>query len=259
MKKNKLLKRTILSIIVIIALYISLDIERPLTKLESTLKELLLPVNKIFIKSAQKNQNISDSYLIQKNLNISLEQEIKELKEILNLKNTHSEYDKENAKVISRNNKFWLNSITIDKGTNDGIENESAVITTNGLIGKIIKTTPNFSEVKLLTSDDVTYKTSVVIRIDEKDYYAILSGYDKESNLLKVTAIDKNIPTKVNDSVLTSGLGNMPRGIYIGKVVSSKVDNYDLSKTLFVKTEQDFNSINYVTILKEKTNWPIYL
>ena len=183
-----------------------------------------------------------------------MEQEIKELKDLLDLKNTHSEFEKENAKVISRNNQFWLNSITIDKGSNDGIKTESAVITSNGLVGKISKTTPNFSEVKLLTSDDVTYKTSVVIRINEKDYYAILNGYDKENNLLKVTAIDKNIPINENDSVLTSGLGNMPRGIYIGKVISSKIDNYDLSKTLYVKTEQDFNSINYVTILKEKIN-----
>lgn len=258
MKNNKLLKITLITIIISTLLFMSLDIERPLTKIEVVLKEILLPINKIFTKSSFSDQNYSDSYLIQKNLNISMEQEIKELKDLLDLKNTHSEFEKENAKVISRNNQFWLNSITIDKGSNDGIKTESAVITSNGLVGKISKTTPNFSEVKLLTSDDVTYKTSVVIRINEKDYYAILNGYDKENNLLKVTAIDKNIPINENDSVLTSGLGNMPRGIYIGKVISSKIDNYDLSKTLYVKTEQDFNSINYVTILKEKINWPIY-
>ena len=252
MKNNKLLKITLITIIISTLLFMSLDIERPLTKIEVVLKEILLPINKIFPKASSSDQNYSDSYLIQKNLNISMEQEIKELKDLLDLKNTHSEFEKENAKVISRNNQFWLNSITIDKGSNDGIKTESAVITSNGLVGKISKTTPNFSEVKLLTSDDVTYKTSVVIRINEKDHYAILNGYDKENNLLKVTAIDKNIPINENDSVLTSGLGNMPRGIYIGKVISSKIDNYDLSKTLYVKTEQDFNSINYVTILKEK-------
>ena len=127
-----------------------------------------------------------------------------------------------------------------------------AVITTNGLIGKISKTTKTTSEVKLLTSDDITYKTSVIIRVDNKDYYAILNGYDTETNLLKVTAIDKNIPSKTGDAILTSGLGNMPQGIYIGSVVSSKIDSYDLSKTVYVKSEQDFSTINYVTILKEK-------
>ena len=55
--------------------------------------------------------------------------------------------------------------------------------------------------------------------------------------------------------ILTSGLGNMPQGIYIGNVVSSETDSYDLSKTVYVKSEQDFSSINYVTILKEKIQW----
>ena len=112
MKNNKLLKITLITIIISTLLFMSLDIERPLTKIEVVLKEILLPINKIFTKSSSSEQNYSDSYLIQKNLNISMEQEIKELKDLLDLKNTHSEFEKENAKVISRNNQFWLNSIT---------------------------------------------------------------------------------------------------------------------------------------------------
>lgn len=253
MKRNKIIYKVIITIIITIMMFVSVDIKRPLTSLEITLKDIFLSVNKIFISNKETKDNELESYTIQKHLNTSLEQEIQELKAMLNLKNTHSEYELEHAKVISRNNQFWLNTITIDKGENAGVTKESAVITINGLIGKITKVTKNHSEVKLLTSDDITYKTSVVIRVENKDYYAILNGYDKENNLLKVTSIDKNISTKVNDTVLTSGLGNMPRGIYIGKIVSSQIDTYNLSKTLYVKTDQDFNSINYVTILKEKT------
>ena len=42
-----------------------------------------------------------------------------------------------------------------------------------------------------------------------------------------------------------------PRGIYIGTVDKIINDKYDLSKTLYIKTKQDFNNIHYVTILKE--------
>lgn len=41
-----------------------------------------------------------------------------------------------------------------------------------------------------------------------------------------------------------------PRGIYIGKVESISTDKYGLSKTLAIKTNQNFNSIHYVTVLK---------
>lgn len=254
MKKRKTYQKlTFTTLFIVFALLISLNFNRAYLKPEILLKDILLKINKFLIATTySKTSDQSESYLIQKNLNISLENEIKELKELLNLNSTHSSFDKVHARVLSRNNIYWLNTLTIDKGTNDGIKKDMAVITTNGLIGKISKVTKTTSEVKLLTSDDITYKTSVVIRVDNKDYYAILNGYDTETNLLKVTAIDKNIPLKVGDTILTSGLGNMPQGIYIGSIVSSKIDSYDLSKTVYVKSEQDFSTINYVTILKEK-------
>ena len=61
--------------------------------------------------------------------------------------------------------------------------------------------------------------------------------------------------TEINkgDIVLTSGLGSMfPAGIYIGEVEKVENDRYNLSKTVFIKTYQNFNDIHYVTVLKEK-------
>ena len=43
-----------------------------------------------------------------------------------------------------------------------------------------------------------------------------------------------------------------PRGIYIGEVETITNDKYGLSKTLGVKTNQNFNNIHYVTVLKEE-------
>ena len=59
------------------------------------------------------------------------------------------------------------------------------------------------------------------------------------------------MPIQVGDVVTTSGLGGMfPRGIYIGTVEKIESDKYGLSKTLGVKTTQNFNNIHYVTVLK---------
>ena len=186
MKKRKTYQKlTFTTLFIVFALLISLNFNRSYLKPEILLKDTLLKINKFLINTTySKTSDQSESYLIQKNLNISLENEIKELKELLNLNSTHSSFYIVHARVLSRNNIYWLNTLTIDKGTNDGIKKDMAVITTNGLIGKISKTTKTTSEVKLLTSDDITYKTSVIIRVDNKDYYAILNGYDTETNLL---------------------------------------------------------------------------
>ena len=257
-KLNSKLLIILTSITIILLLSISVVLKRTYTPVESFFKDIAMEFNKVIMypftainKTKEVNQN--ESYIIQKNVNSSLEKEIAELKETLELNRTLTEYDIENATVLSRNKSYWFNTITLDKGKKDGIKENMAVITKNGLIGKISKVSNNSSELKLLTSDDINFKVSVSVKVNDVDNYAILNGYDKEKHLLKVTGIDKMTTVKKDDIVLTSGLGELfPAGIFIGTVESQENDKYNLSKTLYIKTRQDFNNIHYVTILKEK-------
>ena len=246
---KKTIKRIIIMLILVLLLTISLISNRNYLTLEIKVKDFLATI----IPSEKNNlPNQTENYILQKNLNNSLKQEIKELKELLNLNSTLSEYTTINATIISRNDLYWFNTVIIDKGKKDGLKKNMAVITQNGLIGKISKTTKKTSEIKLITTNDITYKTSVMIQLEEKNQYAILNGYDQENDLLKITAIDKNINIPKDSIVITSGLGQMPKGIYIGKVVKTEIDKYNLSQIVYVKPKQEFSNINYVTILKEK-------
>ena len=112
---------------------------------------------------------------------------------------------------------------------------------------------------------DMIRKTSSLTHIHEfsilgcyiyvKYIHFILSGYDKKSGCVIVSEVDKMSSVNVGDNIVTSGLSDkFPRGIYIGKVEKIVNDKYDVSKTLYVKTKQDFNNIHYVTVLKEKNN-----
>ena len=166
---------------------------------------------------------------------------------------TLTEYKPINATILSRNKSYWFNTLTIDKGSKQGIKKNMAVITKNGLVGKISKVYKTSSEVKLITSDDINFKVSIAIKTNEVDNYAILNGYDKDTSLIKATGIDKTTQINNGDVVLTSGLGEMfPAGIYIGTVEKVESDKYNLSKTVYIKTYQNFNDIHYVTVLKVK-------
>lgn len=246
--------------IVIILLSFSLTLNRNYTLLEGGLKDLSVFINKVFMfpftgLNKDKDKDLSDSYIIQKNVNKSLEKEIQELKQELGLKNTLTEYDHINATVLSRNKSYWFNTLTIDKGKKDGIKKGMAVVNSNGLIGKIQKVSNHSSEIKLITSDDVNFKISVSIQTDQGDSYAILSGYDKKSGDVIILGVDKTSKINKDYKIVTSGLSDIfPRGIYIGVVDKVVSDKYDLSKTIYVKTKQNFNNIHYVTVLSEKTN-----
>ncbi len=205
------------------------------------------------VLNKEKNNTQSESYIIQKNVNASLEKEIKELKDVLELNKTLTEYEPINTTILSRNKSYWFNTVTIDKGRKDGIRANMAVVTKNGLVGKISSVSNYSSEVKLITSDDLNFKVSITIKTNDEDNYAILNGYNKKSGLITASGIDKTTNINEGDRVLTSGLGKMfPAGVYIGEVKDIKSDKYNLSKKIYIKTKQDFNDMHYLTVLKVK-------
>ena len=259
-KKEKKKAFIIVSLIIVVLLLIvmSFNFNRKITPVERVLKDISMGIEKVIMYpftslNKEKGKTQSESYLIQKSVNSSLEKEIEELKATLELNNTLTEYKPINATILSRNKSYWFNTLMVDKGSSDKIEEEMAVITKDGLIGKVAKVYDNSCEVKLLTSDDINFKVSVSIKTNGMEQYAILNGYDPDKKLLKVTGIDKATIINEGDEVLTSGLGGVfPAGIYVGVVEKQESDKYDLSKTLYIKTKQDFDSIHYVTILGRK-------
>jgi len=262
MKKNKFNKDKIIIpsilIVFVLLIIISIDVDNRSNSNQGIIKDFVMFVEKIvmypfnaFDKNKDKEQ--SNSKIIKENINSAIEKDNQELRDVLDLNKTLTEFSPINATILSRNKSYWFNTVTIDKGSSSGIKKNMAVITKRGLIGKISNVSKNSSEIKLITSDDINFKVSIAIKTNDVDNFAILNGYDKETGLIKATGIDKTTPVNQGDIVVTSGLGEMfPSGIYIGKVEKIESDKYNLSKTIYIKTEQNFNNFHYVTVLKVK-------
>ena len=152
MKKNKKKRKTIIfsitTILLLVMVYVSLHLERRVNFLENGVKSITSVLSSAVMIpfkafNSEKNVDQSESYTIQKNINKSLESEIEELKDTLSLNKTFTEYECINATVLTRNKNYWLNTIIIDKGLDNNIGMDMAVITKNGLIGKIVKVYKN--------------------------------------------------------------------------------------------------------------------
>ncbi len=228
------------------------------TKIESFAKDMLVKAEELItypldIIRHVKPTNQTDSDIIIKSQLQTLKQENQELRNLLELNNTITEYDIINATTISRLSEYWLQTITIDKGKKDGIDTDMIVITKYGLIGKINKVSNYTSEVKLITSNDSNYKISVEIITEKRNIPAILCGYDFKNKVVLIEGVDDYLDITPGQEVITSGLGGVfPKGIYVGEIKMIKNEKYDISQTLQVKTLQDFNDIHYVSILKGK-------
>lgn len=247
---------------------------RDLTFIEKIVKDTILFTEKIvytpinFVKDkineTKEKNNIYEKYKeLQKNAekldsinakNDELLKEVNEMKKLLDLNKTLEESSYLNASVINRNLDYFNNTLTIDKGENNGIKEDMAVIVNEGLIGRIIKTSSFNSVVKLLTTDDVNNKISVKIKNNDKYIYGLLVGY-KDNNLI-VEGIDTNDDIIIGSIVTTTGLGGVfPAGLLVGEVKEIKKDNFDLAKTVLVKSKVDFDDISYVTVLKRSSKW----
>lgn len=245
---------------------------RDLTFIEKIVKDTILFTEKIvytpinFVKDkineTKEKNNIYEKYKeLQKNAekldsinakNDELLKEVNEMKKLLDLNKTLEESSYLNASVINRNLDYFNNTLTIDKGENNGIKEDMAVIVNEGLIGRIIKTSSFNSVVKLLTTDDVNNKISVKIKNNDKYIYGLLVGY-KDNNLI-VEGIDTNDDIIIGSIVTTTGLGGVfPAGLLVGEVKEIKKDNFDLAKTVLVKSKVDFDDISYVTVLKRSS------
>lgn len=185
-----------------------------------------------------------------------LQKEVTDLKSTLELNSTLSEYTYVNATVVNRNIGYWYNLLKIDKGSKNGIKKGDAVITPEGLIGKITNVSNFSSSVKLMTTDEISNKISVKIEIDDDKYlYGLLIGYDKDKKVYKIEGITDSNSVEINAAVTTTGLTDyFPSGILIGKVSKVVKDEYDLNSIVEVTPSVDFENISIVTVLNRKAS-----
>lgn len=187
---------------------------------------------------------------ITKSINNGLEQELKELNELLELNNNTS-FTYINASVLSRNVNTYFSNITIDKGKSNGIDIDMAVVTNDGLVGYISKIYDNYSIVSLLNSKSLDKKIAVCVTNGENIYNANITGYDLENDELIVTSIRSTSKINIGDKVMTNGLGKViPSGILIGYVKNVEMDEDTSTKKVKVKLSSNIDNIKYVGIIK---------
>lgn len=174
-----------------------------------------------------------------------------ELREILDKKDSLSEFEPKQATVIGRNPDRWHEMLIINKGKNAGIEPNMAVITSKGLIGKVKSSNTFTSTVQLLSSMDPTNRISAKIQAGDNNFFGLIEGYEKEKGLLLLKRIPYDAKVEKDQNVITSGLGGVfPESLPIGKIVDVVPDEFGLTQTAYVKPGADFYDIGHVMVVK---------
>jgi len=236
--------------------------------LEEIFVELTAPLQKIFHNSYNFIKNLWSSYIylvgvkkenemlkkeIQRlkieNMRYKvLEQRVKALIKILEFR-PKPKWKLIAAQVIGYDPTGYFRTIIIDKGKRDGIKINMPVISPDGLVGRIISVSKDYSKVLLITDPD-----SAVDCIDEGTRArGILKG-GLVDEICRLEYIEHSEKISPGDTIVTSGLsGIFPRGIPVGRVKEVRKIPGALFKKIKIVPFVDFSRLEEVLVIsKEK-------
>lgn len=152
------------------------------------------------------------------------------------------------AQVIGSSGSDLSRIIYIDKGEEDGLKRDMAVITADGIVGKILQVykTPRVSQVLLINDQS----SGVGAILEKTRLQGVLRGTAAGEVVLERVMSDEQV--SVGDTLMTSGGDQIfPKGLPVGsvaKVTSGK----DLFLTIKVKPAANLSKLEEVLVLVEK-------
>jgi len=158
-------------------------------------------------------------------------------------------YQPVTGSVIGQSPNLWYATVSIDRGSSDGVHNDDPVVNGDGLVGKVTTVTPHASRVTLITDS-----TSGVSAKDNSTGAAgILQPAVGNPNELRLQFVAPGDKIQAGDVIVTSGTISsrldslFPRDIPIGRV--SKVDAGDLFRGVHVSPGVNLRGLDTVQVL----------
>ena len=187
---------------------------------------------------------------IQSDLEV-LKEENAWLKDFLDVKNHHTDFEFEDATVVGKNSSSAHSTLTLNKGSLHGIEKGMVVITGQGLVGRVTEVGLNTCEVLCIT--DIS--SSIGALVERSAMIGIIEGYyENECRFLYTTGFSDISNIAMGDVIISSGSGSIyPYGLKIGTVTDIKLDEASRSVIATVKAAVDVESVSRVMIIKSFT------
>ena len=162
----------------------------------------------------------------------AIEQENQELREMLAFRDS-TDFELLPISFVSKNLTTGVNNtFTIDAGSKDGLRVGMPVVTSDGLIGKVVLTSNYYSQVMPYFNN--LFRVSA--RIQETRSMGIVSWQGNNMSELVMDHVPKTIPVDTNFVIETSGFGNeFPGGIPIGYVTRTEEEEGKDTQRIYLR------------------------
>jgi rod shape-determining protein MreC len=160
------------------------------------------------------------------------------------------QYEYVEAKVIKNSVNQRNNYITINMGSNAGIEKGQGVICSSGIVGKVLYVDKHFSIVQSLLHKDSQFSAMLA---NDKVIGSFGWGDNLDPHKGLLYDVSNNATPKIGDLVVTSDRSLFPAGVPIGKISSLSAKN---GKGAFLSMDVmlavDFGKLDYVYVVTNR-------
>lgn len=169
------------------------------------------------------------------------------LTELLNYKQVMvQQYDMLVASVIARDPGNWFATITLNRGSRDGIRENMTVLNPQGLVGRVVSVSGTNCEVLLITDP----RSGVGSLIQETRTPGIVEGTVGSAGISRIIHIPNDTQVEEGQIVVTSGIGSIfPKGIPVGQIISVSTESAGLFKSADIRPFADMNQLEEVFIV----------
>ena len=182
----------------------------------------------------------------------SVSRENQRLRKGLNLLETHEDYKLVDAYIIGWSSSDWENTLTINRGTNSGIQVNMCAITENGeVVGLVTEVGLNYAVVTTIL--DSTLEISGTIA--SSGYNGMVKGgyINGHQTLLQMNYLPSAAIIRNKEQVVTSGSTVYPRGLIMGNIVDAGFEETGIAKYALLDPAAEVNSLEQVFIITEYT------
>ncbi|HLB05930.1 MAG TPA: rod shape-determining protein MreC [Thermodesulfobacteriota bacterium] len=265
-KRNKV-SIVFLSLLILSLLLMSIDVKNrgKLSLIDELVVDSTSVVQRGITNSYQSGKGLWSGYIYLSGLrkeNLMLKKEAAELREGLN---TFREAVQENqrlkellsfkegtgyrvvtARVIGISPASFSKTITIGKGSSDGVAKGMAVVTNDGVVGRVLSSSSNASKVLLIT-DRNSDVDAVAQRSRDR---GIAEGED--SGLLQLKYFPRSADALEGDLIVTSGIGGVfQKGLVIGSISRLDKDIGGIFQYAEIRPSVNFSKLEEVLVITE--------
>lgn len=176
----------------------------------------------------------------------SAEQENQRLRELLQF-SRESELSLYPVRIVGKELNQINNSLTINTGSNDGLEQGMPMVSANGLVGKIILTAPEYAQVMPFFNS--LFRVSA--KLQTSNAPGIVSWNAESIYELQMDYIPQTISVDTGEVVVTSGFSNQyPADIPIGRVTRIEPQPGQETQKIYLEPFVDLDQIAEGFIVK---------